>query len=67
VSCVLHCDCGFQARAEDQDGLVHEVRRHARQARGMELSLHEATLLTFRAQLGRVPIPDPDSPPKEDT
>ena len=48
---VLHCDCGFEARAADEDDLVAEVRRHAREAHGMELSLDEATLLAFRAGL----------------
>ena len=48
---VLHCDCGFEARAEDEDGLVAEVRRHAREAHGMALSHDEALLLAFRAEL----------------
>ena len=48
---VLHCECGFEARAEDEDGLVAEVRRHAREAHGMALSQHEALLLAFRADL----------------
>ncbi|HUK94048.1 MAG TPA: DUF1059 domain-containing protein [Gaiellaceae bacterium] len=48
---VLHCDCGFEARAADEEELVAEVRRHAREAHGMELSLDEATLLAFRAGL----------------
>ena len=66
MSCVLQCDCGFEARADDQEGLVEEVRRHARQAHGMELSLDEATLLTFRAQLELIRIVDPDSSRKEE-
>ena len=48
---MLHCECGFEARAEDEDGLVAEVRRHARDAHGMALSQHEALLLAFRADL----------------
>jgi hypothetical protein len=48
---VLHCDCGFEARAEDEEGLVAEVQRHAREAHGMALSHDEALLLAFRAQL----------------
>ena len=48
---MLHCECGFEARAEDEDGLVAEVRRHARDAHGMALSHHEALLLAFRADL----------------
>jgi len=46
---VLHCDCGFEARAADEDGLVAEVQRHAREAHGMVLSHDEALLLAFRA------------------
>ena len=48
---MLHCECGFEARAEDEDGLVAEVRRHARDAHGMSLSHLEALLLAFRAEL----------------
>ena len=48
---ILHCECGFEARAEDEDGLVAEVRRHARDAHGMALSHQEALLLAFRAGL----------------
>jgi hypothetical protein len=52
VERVLHCDCGFEARAEHEEGLVAEVQRHAREAHGMALSRDEALLLAFRAQLG---------------
>jgi Protein of unknown function (DUF1059) len=52
---VLHCDCGFEARAEDEDGLVAEVRRHAQEAHGMALSHDEALLLAFRAELNEQP------------
>jgi len=48
---VLSCDCGFEARAADAEGLVDEVRRHAREAHGMELSDDEALLLASRAEL----------------
>jgi Protein of unknown function (DUF1059) len=51
VDKVLSCDCGFEARAADEDGLVAEVQRHAREAHGMELSREEALLLAFRAEL----------------
>ena len=47
---VIQCDCGFEARAADEDGLVAEVRRHARQAHGMALSYDEARLLASRAE-----------------
>ena len=48
---VLHCDCGFEARARHEDDLVAEVRRHAQEAHGMALSHEEALLLAFRAEL----------------
>ena len=57
---VLHCDCGFEARAEDEDDLVAEVQRHAQEAHGMALSHEEALLLAFRAELnGEVPTTIP--------
>ena len=48
---VIHCDCGFEARAADEDGLVAEVQRHAGEAHGMALSHDEALLLAFRVEL----------------
>jgi hypothetical protein len=70
VDKVLHCDCGFEARAADEEELVAEVQRHAREAHGMALSHDEALLLAFQAELGqhgtvadspRSAIPDPSS------
>jgi hypothetical protein len=55
VDRVLQCDCGFEARAEDEDGLVAEVQRHAWEAHRMALSHDEALLLAFRVQLGAPP------------
>jgi hypothetical protein len=52
---VLQCDCGFEARAGDENGLLAEVQRHAREAHGMPLSHDEALLLAFRAQLDAPP------------
>jgi hypothetical protein len=57
VDKVLRCDCGFEARAADEDGLVRKVRRHAREAHGMALSDDEALLLTFRAELNKTTPP----------
>jgi hypothetical protein len=51
VDKVLHCDCGFEARAAHEKGLVAKVQRHAREAHGMTLSYDEALLLAFRAEL----------------
>lgn len=49
VATVLECECGFEASAEDEDGLVVEIRRHAREGHGMTLSRREALLLASRA------------------
>jgi Protein of unknown function (DUF1059) len=64
VDKVLQCDCGFEARAADEDGLVAEVRRHAREAHGMTLSHDEALLLAFRAELDQEA---PTTIPREST
>ena len=59
----LYCDCGFEARAQHEDDLVAEVRRHAQEAHGMALSHEEALLLAFRAELnGEVPTTIPHDP-----
>jgi Protein of unknown function (DUF1059) len=65
----LHCDCGFEARAADEDGLVREVQRHALEAHSMMLSHDEALLLTFRAELDEnapLTAPHPTTPPREE-
>jgi predicted small metal-binding protein len=49
VTTVLECDCGFEASAEDEDGLVAEIRRHAREDHGMALSRREAQRVASRA------------------
>jgi Protein of unknown function (DUF1059) len=52
VESVLQCDCGFEARAEDESDLIAQVQRHAVEAHGMAISSEQALLLGFRAQLG---------------
>ena len=51
VGAVITCECGFEARAVDEERLVTEVRRHAAQSHGMPLSHEDALLLVFRAEL----------------
>jgi hypothetical protein len=51
VDKALQCDCGFEARADDESGLVEAVRRHAWEAHQMALSREEALLLAFRVEL----------------
>jgi predicted small metal-binding protein len=43
---VLRCDCGFEVRAVDAEGLLAEVRSHAWQNHQMALSRSEALDLT---------------------
>jgi hypothetical protein len=54
VDKTLTCDCGFIARAPDGIGLATEVRRHAWETHGMQLSHDEALLLLFHAELAGV-------------
>ena len=51
VDKVIHCHCGFEARAEQEDELVAQVQSHASEAHGMALSHDEALLLAFQAEL----------------
>jgi Protein of unknown function (DUF1059) len=55
VGAVITCECGFEARAADGEGLVAEVRRHAAEAHRMPLSHKEALLLVFHAELAAQP------------
>jgi len=58
VGAVITCECGFEARAADEEGLVAEVRRHAAETHGMSLSDEEALLLVFHGELA----PQPTTP-----
>jgi predicted small metal-binding protein len=55
VGAVITCECGFEARAADEEGLVAEVRRHAAEAHCMPLSHEEALVLVFHAELAAQP------------
>ena len=63
---MIHCDCGFEARGTDEEGLVAEVQRHAREGHGMALSHDEALLLAFRAELNRPPTTPPETTTRTD-
>jgi len=63
VDKVLQCDCGFEARAKDEDDLLVEVQRHAREVHGMALSHDDALLLAFAAQLNAIPLSAFDGKP----
>lgn len=51
VDTVLHCDCGFEASAVDEDELVAKVQRHAWEVHGMALSHDAGLLVAFHAEL----------------
>ena len=48
---MLRCDCGFEARAEHDDALVAQIRRHAWEEHSMALTFDEALLLASRTEL----------------
>jgi hypothetical protein len=41
----IRCECGYEVRASDEDGLVEEIRRHASVAHGIAFSLELARKL----------------------
>lgn len=45
---MVRCDCGFEARADDIDGLVVAIRLHAWEAHSMPLSHDQALVLATR-------------------
>jgi hypothetical protein len=55
VNKTLTCDCGYEARAGDDDELAADVQCHAWHAHGMALSREEALLLVFRGELNGLP------------
>jgi predicted small metal-binding protein len=57
VKKVLRCDCGFEARADNDEALVASVREHARSVHGMELSVADVHELTARSEHARTSRP----------
>jgi len=47
----LRCDCGYEVRALDEDGFVQAIRRHAREAHGIDFSVELALDLARNARL----------------
>ncbi len=68
VETVITCECGFEARAADEEGLLAEVRRHAAETHRMPLSHDEALLLVFHAELAAQPTTPRQTtdPPEEE-
>lgn len=47
----LRCDCGYEVRAYDDADFVEAIRRHAREAHGIDLPIALALTVARRAQL----------------
>lgn len=47
----LLCDCGYEVRADDDDAFVEAIRRHAREAHGIDFSVELALDVARRAEL----------------
>jgi predicted small metal-binding protein len=48
---VLRCDCGYEVRASDDAAFVEAIRRHAREAHGIEFSVELALDVARGARL----------------
>jgi Protein of unknown function (DUF1059) len=48
---VLSCECGYEVTATDEAELVDEIRRHARDAHGIDFSVLDALLVVLRSEL----------------
>jgi predicted small metal-binding protein len=48
---VLRCDCGYEVRASDDAAFVEAIRRHAREAHGIEFSVELALNVARGARL----------------
>jgi predicted small metal-binding protein len=46
----LHCDCGHEVRANDDDAFVAAIRRHAWEAHGIDFSVELALAVAARAE-----------------
>jgi hypothetical protein len=47
----LRCDCGYEVRPAGELARVDAVRRHAREAHGIELTVELALVLVRRSEL----------------
>ena len=48
---VLSCECGYEVTATDEAEFVEEIRRHARDAHGIDFSVVDALLVVLRSEL----------------
>jgi predicted small metal-binding protein len=47
----IRCHCGFEIRAEHEQEVVASIRRHARRAHAMALTVEQALVIALRAEL----------------
>ena len=47
----LICDCGYEVRADDDIAFVEAIRRHAREAHGIDFSVELALEVAQQAEL----------------
>jgi predicted small metal-binding protein len=45
----IRCDCGYEVRADDEDELVEEIRRHASEEHDIDFSVELARELARNA------------------
>ena len=48
---VLSCECGYEVTAADEAELVDGIRRHARDAHGIDFSFEDALVVVLRSEL----------------
>jgi predicted small metal-binding protein len=53
----IRCDCGYEVRATDEDGLVEAIRRHASEAHSIAFSVELARELAR----GATPVSSDDA------
>jgi len=47
----LRCECGYEVSGTEEAELITDIRRHAREAHGIALSVEDALLVVLRSQL----------------
>lgn len=47
----VRCECGYEVTLTEEAELIHDIRRHAREAHGIAFSVEEALLVVLRSQL----------------
>jgi hypothetical protein len=51
----IRCDCGYEARADNEDDLLTAIQKHALEAHGIEFTRRGAMLVLLRSELSLPP------------